>query len=72
MADRTLDAVERQVRAMGASTFEIGLFKPAVEGMSPTTRNASARLECRRFDQVRALAEVSKHRWQEHLRSSQR
>jgi hypothetical protein len=29
MADRTLEAVERQVRAMGADMFEIGLFKPA-------------------------------------------
>jgi hypothetical protein len=29
MSDRTLEAVERQVRAMGADMFEIGLFKPA-------------------------------------------
>jgi hypothetical protein len=33
MADRTFDAVERQVRAMGADMFEIGLFKP-MDGVS--------------------------------------
>jgi RepB DNA-primase from phage plasmid len=31
MMDRTLEAVQKQVRAMAAEDFEVGLFKPAVE-----------------------------------------
>src|SRR5262245_3095317 len=31
MIDRTLEAVERQVRAMGTEEFEIGLFKPSTD-----------------------------------------
>src|SRR2546426_8009213 len=34
MMDRTLNAVERQVRAMGADMFEIGLFKPPKDAAS--------------------------------------
>jgi len=33
--ERTERAVERQIRAMACQTFEVGLFKPDVEGNSP-------------------------------------
>jgi hypothetical protein len=33
--DRTVRAVERQVKAMGCEAFEVGLFKPDVQGAGP-------------------------------------
>lgn len=52
MKDRTLEAVHRQVEAMGVEVFEIGLFKPAAEGavsvepeMIPRTWDAATLLK---------------------------
>lgn len=34
-AHKTIEAVESQIRAMGAEVFEVGLFKPDAEGRHP-------------------------------------
>jgi hypothetical protein len=36
MSNRTQEAVERQVEAMASEIFEVGLFKPAAQGMTPS------------------------------------
>ena len=33
--DKTIEAVQSQLRAMGAEVFEVGLFKPDAQGREP-------------------------------------